>query len=91
MVKETQGTYLKPESQPQNYNEYKTWLAGINSTGKQPTFDAASDLRIKKYVVDTIGNDDILRKMMMLSFMSGNIIDPKIAEIYMLKKLRGNI
>ena len=91
MVNEAQGTYLKPESQPQNYNEYKTWLNEINSTGKQPTFNAASDMRIKKYVVDTIGNDDVLRKMMMLGFISNGIMDEKLAEIYMLKKLRGMI
>ena len=72
-----------------NYNDYKSWLGNINSTGRQPEFNAASDLRIKKYVYDTFGNDDTMRKMLMLNFVSNGIIDKNIADIYILKKLRG--
>lgn len=78
--------FLKPESH-QDYKSYKNWLNGINSTGQQPQFDAASDMRIKKYVVDTFGNDDSLRKMLMLNFVSNGIIDKSLADIYIMKKL----
>ena len=82
--------FLKPEGKPmeQNYGDYKKWLSGVNATGQQPEFDTASDLRIKKYVVDTFGNDDTLRKMLMLSFVGNGIIDKNLADIYILTRLK---
>ena len=91
MVVNNEGPFLKQtDSQTDNqkdYKGYKTWLNGINATGQQPQFDAASDLRIKKYVVDTFGNDDSLRKMLMLNFVGNGIIDKDLAQVYIMKKL----
>ena len=71
----------------ENYQNYKSWLQGINSTGSQPEFNAESDARVKKFVTTTIGGDDILRKMMMLNFVTDGIIDKSLADIYIMKKL----
>ncbi|MBQ2173736.1 MAG: hypothetical protein II453_01300, partial [Alphaproteobacteria bacterium] len=69
---------------------YKTWLTGLNSKGEQPQFNAESDARVKKFVVDSVGGDDILRKMMMLNFITDGIIDKSLADIYIMKKLVGD-
>lgn len=71
----------------ENYQNYKSWLQGINSTGNKPEFNAESDARVKKFVTTTIGGDDILRKMMMLNFVTDGIIDKSLADIYIMKKL----
>ena len=73
-----------------DYKQYKTWLTGINSIGTQPEFSVESDARVKKFVVDSIGGDDILRKMMMLNFVTDGIIDKSLAEVYIMKKLVGD-
>ena len=73
-----------------DYQNYQTWLTGINSTGNQPQFNAESDARIKKYVVDSVGGDDILRKAMMLSFVGNGIIDKSLADVYIMKRLIGD-
>ena len=74
-----------------DYQNYKTWLTGLNSKGEQSTqFNAESDARVKKFVVDSVGGDDILRKMMMLNFVTDNIIDKEIANIYALRRLIKN-
>lgn len=73
-----------------DYQNYKTWLTGLNSKGEQPQFNAESDARVKKFVVDSVGGDDILRKMMMLSFVTDNIIGKGLADIYIMKKLVGD-
>ena len=70
-----------------DYKEYRSWLQGINSTGEQPQFNAESDERVKNFVTTTIGGDDILRKMMMLNFVTDGIIDKSLADIYIMKKL----
>lgn len=70
-----------------DYQNYKTWLTGLNSTGEQPQFNAESDARVKKFVVDSVGGDDILRKMIMLNFVTDNIIDKGLADIYIMKRL----
>ena len=70
-----------------DYQNYKTWLTGLNSNGEQPQFNAESDARVKKFVVDSVGGDDILRKMMMLNFVTDNIIDKGLADIYIMKRL----
>ena len=71
-----------------DYQNYKTWLTGLNSKGEQPQFNAES--RVKKFVVDSVGGDDILRKMMMLNFITDGIIDKSLADIYIMKKLVGD-
>ncbi|MBQ2204898.1 MAG: hypothetical protein II411_03275 [Lachnospiraceae bacterium] len=73
-----------------DYQNYKTWLTGLNSKGEQPQFNAESDARVKKFVVDSVGGDDILRKMMMLNFVTDNIIDKGLADIYIMRKLVGD-
>ena len=73
-----------------DYQNYKTWLTGLNSKGEQPQFNAESDARVKKFVVDSVGGDDILRKMMMLNFITDGIIDKSSADIYIMKKLVGD-
>lgn len=73
-----------------DYQNYKTWLTGLNSKGEQPQFNAESDARVKKFVVDSVGGDDILRKMMMLNFVTDNIIDKGLADIYIMKRLVGD-
>lgn len=78
-----ENSYLKPS----NYKEYKEWLDKTNSTGAQPKFDAASDLRIKKFLNDSI-SDDILRKQIMLGLASDGIIDSNIANLFIIKRLR---
>lgn len=70
-----------------DYQNYKTWLTGLNSTGEQPQFNAESDARVKKFVVDSVGGDDILRKVMMLNFVTDNIIDKGLADLYIMKRL----
>ena len=70
-----------------DYQNYKTWLTGLNSKGEQPQFNAESDARVKKFVVDSVGGDDILRKIMMLNFISDGIIDKSLADIYILDRL----
>lgn len=71
-----------------DYQNYKAWLTGINSNGReQPQFNAESDARVKKFVVDSVGGDDILRKIMMLNFIKDNIIDKSLADIYIMKRL----
>lgn len=69
------------------FNDYKNFLNKENSTGIQPTFNAESDLRIKKFVTNTFGNDNIIRKMMMLNFVKDGILDKTLADIYILKRL----
>lgn len=73
-----------------DYKQYRSWLEGINSKGEQPQFNAESDARVKKFVVDSVGGDDILRKIMMLNFIKDNIIDKSLADIYIMKKLVGD-
>ena len=73
-----------------DYQNYKAWLTGLNSKGEQPQFNAESDARVKKFVVDSVGGDDILRKMMMLNFVTDNIIDKGLADIYIMRKLVGD-
>ena len=73
-----------------DYQNYKTWLTGLNSKGEQPQFNAESDARVKKFVVDSVGGDDILWKMMMLNFVTDNIIDKSLADIYIMRKLVGD-
>ena len=73
-----------------DYQNYKTWLTGLNSKGEQLQFNAESDARVKKFVVDSVGGDDILRKMMMLNFVTDNIIDKGLADIYIMRKLVGD-
>lgn len=70
-----------------DYQNYKTWLTGLNSKGEQPQFNAESDARVKKFVVDSVGGDDILRKVMMLNFVTDNIIDKGLADLYIMKRL----
>ena len=70
-----------------DYKQYRSWLTGLNSTGEQPQFNAESDARVKKFVVDSVGGDDILRKVMMLNFVTDNIIDKGLADIYIMKRL----
>lgn len=73
-----------------DYKQYRSWLEGINSTGNQleqtPEM-VTSDARVKKFVVDSVGGDDILRKVMMLNFVTDNIIDKGLADIYIMKRL----
>lgn len=71
----------------ENYQTYKSWLQGINSTGNQPTFDAESDARVKKFVVDSYSSDPILRKMIGLKFLTDHVIDENLAQIYFLKQI----
>lgn len=73
-----------------DYQNYKTWLTGVNSKGEQPQFNAESDARVKKFVVDSVGGDDILRKMVMLNFVTDGIIDKSLADIYIMKRLVGD-
>ena len=73
-----------------DYQNYKTWLTGLNSKGEQPQFNAESDARVKKFVVDSVGGDDILRKIMMLNFVTDGIIDKSLADVYIMRKLVGD-
>lgn len=70
-----------------DYKQYKTWLTGINSTGTQPTFNAESDARVKKFVVDSYSSDPILRKMIGLKFLTDGVIDENLAQIWFLKQI----
>lgn len=80
-------SFLKPDRAPMDYGQYKEWSNDVNSKGKQPTFDAVSDARLKRYVVDTISSDNILKKMIGLNFISNGIIDKNLAELYFLKEI----
>ena len=70
-----------------DYQNYKTWLTGLNSTGNQPEFNAESDMRVKKFVTDTYSSDPILRKMIGLKFLTDGVIDDSLAQIYFLKQI----
>ena len=70
-----------------DYQNYKTWLTGLNSKGEQPQFNAESDARVKKFVVDTYSSDPILRKMIGLKFLADNVIDDSLAKIWFLKEM----
>lgn len=84
----TENSFLQPDSKSNNkYSKYKEWLNNINSTGKQIESDTVSDERVKRFIVDSVGNDDILRKIMMLNFISDGIIDKSLADIYILKRM----
>ena len=71
----------------ENYQNYKSWLQGINSTGSQPEFNAESDARVKKFVRGAYSSDSILRKMIGLKFLSDNVIDENLAQLYFLKQI----
>lgn len=85
----TENSFLQPDSKSNNskYSKYKEWLNNINSTGKQIESDTVSDERVKRFIVDSVGNDDILRKIMMLNFVSDGIIPKSLADIYILKRM----
>jgi hypothetical protein len=68
------------------YNDYKEKLPEWQN-GSKFTPNAESDARCKKFLVDSVNNDDILRKMMMLKLVSEGIVDSNIADIYILRKL----
>lgn len=70
-----------------DYQNYKTWLTGLNSKGEQPQFNAESDARVKKFVVDSYSSDPILRKMIGLKFLADNVIDDSLAQIWFLKQM----
>ena len=70
-----------------DYQNYKTWLTGLNSKGEQPQFNAESDARVKKFVTDTYSSDPILRKMIGLKFLADNVIDDSLAQIWFLKQM----
>ena len=70
-----------------DYQNYKTWLTGLNATEEQPQFNAASDMRVKKFVTDTYSSDPILRKMIGLKFLTDNVIDDSLAKIWFLKEM----
>lgn len=70
-----------------DYKQYRSWLQGINSTGNQPEFNAESDMRVKKFVVDTYSSDPILRKMIGLKFLADGVIDDSLAQIWFLKQM----
>ena len=74
-----------------NFQDYKTKLNEINSTGNQPQFNAESDGRVKKFLVDSVGSDDILRKVMLLNLVTEGAIPKDIADIWILKKLQKEI
>lgn len=70
-----------------DYQNYKIWLTGLNSKGEQPQFNAESDARVKKFVTDTYSSDPILRKMIGLKFLTDNVIDDSLAQIWFLKEM----
>lgn len=70
-----------------DYQNYKTWLTGLNSTGEQPQFNAESDMRVKKFITDTYSSDPILRKMIGLKFLTDHVIDENLAQIWFLKQM----
>lgn len=76
------------EAMVMDYKEYKSWLTGLNSTGNQPPeFNAESDARVKKFVVDSYSSDSILRKMIGLKFLADGVIDDSLAQIWFLKQM----
>lgn len=71
-----------------DYKQYRSWLEGLNSTGNQPPeFNAESDARVKKFVVDSYSSDPILRKMIGLKFLADGVIDDSLAQIWFLKQM----
>lgn len=86
MVVENNKQFLQPDSN-NNYSQYKEWINGVNSTGKQIEPDTVSDERVKKFITNSVDGDDILRKIMMLNFVSNGIIDKSLADIYILKRM----
>ena len=70
-----------------DYQNYKTWLTGLNSKGEQPQFNAESDARVKKFITNTYSSDPILRKMIGLKFLTDHVIDENLAQIWFLKQM----
>ena len=83
MVSTENRQFLVPESR----QEYKDWLSKTNSTGNAITPDTVSDERVKKFLIDSVDGDDILRKILMLNFVSNHLIDKNLADIYILKRM----
>ena len=70
-----------------DYKQYRTWLTGLNAGSQPPEFNAESDARVKKFVTDTYSSDPILRKMIGLKFLTDNVIDDSLAQIWFLKEM----
>ena len=77
------------------YNEYKTWLQGINSQGKQPApmtdEQMASDLRIKGYITHAVQDDNILAKMIGMNIISNGYMDDALAQLYFIDRFSKGI
>lgn len=82
-----ENSFLRPDRPPMQYDEYKEWSNKVNSTGKQPEFDAVSDARVKRYLINTVESDNILKKMIGLGLLNDGIIDKNLAELYFLKEI----
>lgn len=70
-----------------DYKQYRSWLTGLNAGSQQPQFNAESDARIKKFVVESYASDPILRKMIGLKFLTEGVIDDSLAQIWFLKQM----
>jgi len=75
-----------------NYQNYKTWLEGVNAVGNQPKqteqekeAQLQSDMRIKGYITSAL-DDSVLSKMIGLSLISNGIIPEGLAKLYFINR-----
>lgn len=75
-----------------DYQNYKTWLNGVNSinvpqqTEQEKEVQLQSDSRIKGYVLNAL-DDNVLSKMIGLSFIQNGIIPEDLAKLYFIKRM----
>lgn len=65
------------------YSEYKEKL----KEWSKPCETTESDLRCKKFLVNAVDSDSILKKILMLNLVTEGAIPPELASLYVLKKV----
>ena len=68
-----------------SWDDYKNKLSEWQK-GSKFNPDTESDMRCKKYLLDSM-NDDILRKMIMMSMISEGAVPNEVAKLYITRRL----
>lgn len=76
-----------------SYQNYKTWLAGVNAVGNQPQqtdqekqVQLQSDARIKGYITAVL-DDSVLSKMLGMSLITNGILPADLATLYFIRRM----
>lgn len=68
------------------YGDYKSKLPEWQE-GAEFNPNIESDERCKKFLINSVDNDSILRKMLMLGFIKDGILSNDIANIYIMRRM----